>query len=1158
MNMLLRMFCTAAVAALALMAVDVAPVTAQVDVLTYHNDNARTGQNLNETVLSPANVNVATFGKLFSYPVDGYVYAQPLYKSNVAIPGRGTRNVVFVATEHNSVYAFDADDSTTGLLWQVSFIDPARGITTVPSQDVLTGDIVPEIGITGTPVIDGTSGILYVVAKTKEVGGDGSVHYMQRLHALDIATGAERLGGPAIIADTVLASNGSYLYVSGPSVSGSGDGSVAGTLTFNALRQLNRSGLLLLNGIVYTAWGSHGDNGPYHGWIIGHDAQSLLPVAVFNTTPNAGLGAVWMSGGAPAADGNGNIYVSTGNGTFAIDGPASPAYGDSVLKLAPAPSLTVVDSFTPWNQSDLNVNDLDLGSGGVLVIPDQPGAHPRVLVAGGKRSVYLIDRDNLGGYQTCGATCDSVLQVVTINGTFDTAAYFDGRVYSHPCCGEVLRAFQLSNGLLSQVSQSSTTFGFPGAVPSISANGSTNGIVWELQNNAYATSGPAILHAYDALNVASELYNSTQSPADQLDGAVKFTVPTIANGKVYVGTQRSVAVFGFLSPTSPRITALSPSSIAAGGAAFTLTVNGRNFVSGSTVQWNGAARTTSFVSTTQLAAVIQADDISTAGAAQVTVLNPGGETSSALTFTITATSCPAGQFLAEYFNNVSLSGSPAFTACEPSINHNWGAGGPGNGIGVDNFSVRWTGNFDFAAGTTTFTATADDGVRVWVDSTQIINAWVDQSPTTYRATVNLTSGAHVVKVEFYEHTGDAVAQVSWQGSSCPTGQFLAEYFNNVSLSGSPAFTACDSSINYNWGAGGPANGIGVDNFSVRWTGSFDFAAGSTTFTATADDGIRVWVDGTQIIDAWVDQPATTYRSTASLASGAHVVKVEYYEHFGDAVAQVIWQQSANLVPSLAGLSPSSAVVGGAAFTLTVNGSNFVSGAVVQWNGAARTTTFVSATQVTAAIPASDIAASGSAQVTVVNPSPGGGTSNALTFTITTTNPVPSLTGLSPNSAVAGGPAFTLTVNGSNFVSGAVVQWNGAARTTTFVSAAQVTATILASDIAASGSAQVTVVNPSPGGGTSNALTFTVTSTTFTLTVNTSGSGSGIVMSSPAGINCGANCSASFVSGTVVLLTANPTAGFSFSGWSGSSCRGTGSCTVTMNANVSVTARFGRK
>jgi hypothetical protein len=403
-----RIICAAIVAAVLCISVTAPHAGAQVNVLTYHNDNARTGQNLNETILTPGNVNVTTFGKLFSYPVDGYVYAQPLYVSSVQIPGSGIHNVVFVATEHDSVYAFDADNSAAGLLWHVSFINPANGVATVPAQDVLTGDLVPEIGITSTPVIDGNTGTIYVVAKTKEVR-QTTVHYVQRLHALDITTGAEKFGGPAVIADTILAADGSFQYVSGPSVVGSGDGSLDGqTVNFNALRQLNRPGLLLLNGIVYSAWGSHGDNDPYHGWLIGHDAQTLALVSVFNTTPNGGRGALWMSGGAPAADVNGNVYIATGNGTFALTGSGSPGYGDSVLMLTPSGGLNVTDFFTPWNQATLDVTDADLGSGGVLLLPDQPGPYPHLMVTAGKPgAIYLIDRDDMGGYQECGPTCDN-------------------------------------------------------------------------------------------------------------------------------------------------------------------------------------------------------------------------------------------------------------------------------------------------------------------------------------------------------------------------------------------------------------------------------------------------------------------------------------------------------------------------------------------------------------------------------------------------------------------------------------------------------------------------------------------------------------------------------------------------------------------------------
>jgi hypothetical protein len=537
----LRPVCVAAVGTLGCVLRSAQIVDAQVAVLTYHNDNARTGQNLSETGLTPANVKTPAFGRRFTYPVDGYVYAQPLYVSSVPIAGYGPRNVVFVATEHDSVYAFDADDSSVGLLWQVSFIDPVNLVTTVPWQDVASDDIVPEIGITSTPVIDGSTGTLYVVAKTKEVSVTGP-HYVQRLHALDVATGAEKLGGPIVIGDTIFA-DGNYIYVSGPSVDGTGDGSVDNKVSFNALRQNNRAGLLLLNGVVYIAWASHGDTSPYHGWLIGYDAQTLQQVAVFNDTPNGSAGGIWMSGGGLAADALGAIYLSTGNGTFDVTGPQAPAFGDSVLKLSTGGGVSIADFFTPWNQDALAAADADLGSGGVLLLPDQPGAYPHLMVTAGKEGkIYLINRDDEGAYQRCGPDCDAVVQVIpapTISASFDTPAYFNDRVY-YQGPGDFLKAFQLSDGLLSgsAVSQSTKQFGHPGSTPSISANGSNNAIVWTLQIDG------AILHAYDARDLSQELYASDQNPADQLDSVVKFTVPTVANGKVYVGTQTSLVVFG--------------------------------------------------------------------------------------------------------------------------------------------------------------------------------------------------------------------------------------------------------------------------------------------------------------------------------------------------------------------------------------------------------------------------------------------------------------------------------------------------------------------------------------------------------------------------------------------------------------------------------------
>jgi hypothetical protein len=540
---------------------------AQTSVVTAHYDVARTGQNTNETILTPANVNQGQFGKLFSYPVDGYVYAQPLYLSGVTLPGRGTYNVLFVATEHDSVYAFDAN--STAMLWQATLLDAthgaAPGATTVPSSDVNSGDIVPEIGITGTPVIDPATGTLYVVGKTKENG-----RYVQRLHALDITTGAERaeFSSPVELQ---------------ASVPGSGNGSSGGTLHWDPQWENQRAGLLLLNGIVYIGFGSHGDAGPFHGWILAYHATSLQQSGAFCSTPNGSGSGIWMSNAGLAADvvdpvnqPNGRLFVATGNGSFDAAPPYSNSmdYGDDLLRLDLTNGVpTVTDSFTPFNQQYLSNNDLDTSSGGVLLLPDQSGGGPQhLLVQAGKEGrIFLVDRDNMGGYSP---VRDAIVQEIPaapattgyqISGVWGMPAYWNGTVYFW-ASRDALKAFSFRNGTLSPTptSQSAEVSGYPGPTPTVSANGNANGIVWTIDSGAYGTQGSAVLMAHDALNVATLLYSSNQNPSrDDPGAAVKFTVPTVANGKVYVGAAYQVSVFGGLSGPPPQRTAtpaLSPGS----------------------------------------------------------------------------------------------------------------------------------------------------------------------------------------------------------------------------------------------------------------------------------------------------------------------------------------------------------------------------------------------------------------------------------------------------------------------------------------------------------------------------------------------------------------------------------------------------------------------
>ena len=501
-------------------------------VYTYHNDLERDGANTKEYALTPSNVATATFGKLFACTVDGAVYAQPLWVAGLTING-AIQNVAFVATAHDSLFAFDADATPCATLWQVSLIDGAHGATsgetTVPSGTTgylvggASGDITPETGVIGTPVIDPVNSILYVVSKS--VSADQKTFY-QRLHAIDLLSGREKPGSPVLIAATY---------------PGTGDG--GNVTTFNPRQQNQRAGLALVNGVVYISWSSHEDVKPYYGWIIGYSysGTSFTQTAALNVTPNVGMAGIWMGGGAPAADSSNNLYLLTGNGGFDANSASPPNndFGDSLLQLTS--SLSVAQYFTPSDQLADEDGDNDFGSGGTAILADlsgEPVAH--LLMGGGKDgALYVLNRDRLGGLGDSAA----VQKIDTGYGLFATGAYWNFYFYIAGLGGPIT-AYQLNPSLplLTAVGASRTRFGFPGSTPSISAFGSQNGVLWALDNSQYCTNqsngcGPAVLHAYSATNLTQELWNSSMTAGDSAGNAVKFAVPTVANGKVYIGTR---------------------------------------------------------------------------------------------------------------------------------------------------------------------------------------------------------------------------------------------------------------------------------------------------------------------------------------------------------------------------------------------------------------------------------------------------------------------------------------------------------------------------------------------------------------------------------------------------------------------------------------------
>jgi len=499
------------------------------DVLTYHNNNARTGVDAKESILTLTNVNSATFGKLFVVPADGLVDSQPLYVSAVSISGV-TRNLLIVATEHDSVYAYDADTGTS--IWHVTTLK--SGETT--SDDRGCSQVSPQIGITSTPaIIRPKTGdpVVYVVAMSK----DSSGAYHQRLHALDATTGAELRNGPIDI---------SAKYP------GTGDNSSGGYVIFDPAQYKERAGLLILGNTIYLAWASHCDFRPYTGWIMGYNATTLAQTTVLNLTPNGNEGAIWGAGAGMAADGSGNIFLLDANGLFdttlnSSGFPDSGDYGNAFLHITTKGGLAVADYFEMYNQSSENGSDTDLGSGGTLLVSlkDSTGKLWQLAVGAGKDSnLYVVDRTNLGKFNSSSNKIYQELSGALPGGIWSMPAFFDGNIY-YGSVGSPILAFHFQNAKLEStpIAKTANAFGYPGATPSISSNVGQNAIVWAAENV-----NPAVLHAYNAKTLV-EIYNTNQAAngRDQFGNGNKFITPTIANGKVYVGTTNGVGVFGLLS-----------------------------------------------------------------------------------------------------------------------------------------------------------------------------------------------------------------------------------------------------------------------------------------------------------------------------------------------------------------------------------------------------------------------------------------------------------------------------------------------------------------------------------------------------------------------------------------------------------------------------------
>ena len=740
---------------------------AQVSVTTQRYDTGRTGQNLNETVLNTSNVNVNTFGKLFTRAVDDEVYAQPLYVPNVTIPGVGSRNVLFVATVNNSVYAFDADDPSSPLpFWRVNFNGSfhATNNTEVGQACGTYRDFSGNLGLVGTPVIDPATSTMYFVTKTTE-----NATFVQRLHAINITTGAEKSGSPVVVTATV---------------AGTGDGQVGGQITFNPRTANQRGSLALVNGTVYITWASHCDTSPYHGWIMGFNATTLARQFAVAVTPNGSAGGIWQSGTGPSFDPSGAFFVTVGNGSVSAPSGGSD-YGNAFLKVSAAGAIT--DWFIPFNYQNLNSGDTDLGSGGVLIVPNT-----NLMISGGKEGkIYLVDRTNLGHFHAGSDT--QIVQSFQVapagRHVHGCPTYWNGPggpwIYVW-CEADHGKAFKLTSGLLPTTPTKQTTMvandGMPGGMLSISANGNAagSGILWSalaLNGDANQDVRPGILRAFDASDISQEIWNSLQNPTrDDFGNFAKYNTPIVVSGKLYLGTfSKQVVVYGLLPANDQRPTVSAGNDV--------------------TIALPNAATLSGTASDDGIPGPLTTTWILVSGPGTVTVANPHALTTTATfsapgtyTFRLTASDgalaadammqvnvLSAGAIIGtgtgikgEYWDNQDFTGA-LLTRVDPTIFFDWGQASPDPSMGANTFSVRWTGQVQAQFSETyTFTTTSDDGVRLWVNNQMLVDNWTNHGATENNGTVSLVKGQRYdIKMEYYESTGDAVAKLAWASASTP-------------------------------------------------------------------------------------------------------------------------------------------------------------------------------------------------------------------------------------------------------------------------------------------------------------------------------------------------------------------------------------------------------